>query len=118
MSDVLTQPKFGVPGQPERRSFGRRTMFRHAEAIVPGGPRFACIVIDKSETGALLKVKPGLELPDTFKLILEDDNQVLPCSVTRREPEHVGVEFVRAAKLDVKVDPSLLRKSSLLLKKT
>jgi PilZ domain len=116
MSDALTQPKFGVPGQPERRSFGRRTIFRHAEAIVPGGPRFPCIVIDKSEAGALLKVKDGIELPDTFKLILEDDNQVLPCRVIRRADDQVGVEFVRSAKLDVKIEPSMLR-SSLLLKK-
>jgi PilZ domain len=117
MSDTLTQPKFYAPGQPERRSFGRRTMFRHAEAVVPGGPRFPCIVIDKSDAGALLKVKPGVELPDSFKLILEDDNQVLQCNVIRREPEHVGVEFVRAAKVDIKIVPSMLR-SSVLLKKT
>jgi PilZ domain len=117
MSDILIQPKFGRPGQPERRSFGRRTMFRHAEAIVPGGPRWPCIVIDKSEAGALIKVKLGTDLPDTFKLILADDNQVLQCNVIRREPEHVGVEFVRAVKQDIKVEPSLLR-SSVLLKKT
>jgi PilZ domain len=116
MTDVSTPPRFGAPGQPERRSFGRRAMFLHAEAIVPGGPRWPCIVIDKSEAGALLKVKDLVALPDVFKLLIGDENQVLHCQVIRRDADHVGVEFVAAPKPSAKIEPSMLR-SSVLLKK-
>jgi hypothetical protein len=115
MSDASNHPKFGSAGQPERRSFGRRTMFRHATAMVPGGPRQPCIVIDKSDVGALLKVKELVELPNEFKLILEDDNQVLYCQVVRRNHEHIGVEFVSAPRSDIKIDASML--TSALVKK-
>ena len=116
MSNTSTPARFGAPGQPERRSFGRRTMFLHAEAIVPGGPRWPCIVLDKSDVGALLKVKDLVVLPEQFKLLIGDENQVFNCQVVRRDGDHVGVEFVAAPKLSAQLDPSKLR-SSLLLKK-
>ena len=97
LSDVQTQSK-SAAAEPERRTFGRRAMFLHATAVVMGGGRWPCIVVNKSETGAQLKVKDRLDFPDTFKLVIEDDNQVVHCSVLRRTDELVAVEFVAAPK--------------------
>jgi hypothetical protein len=99
MSDPLIAPRSADAAQPERRAFGRRTMFRQATAVVLGGARWPCFVVDKSEVGARLKVKDLLEFPDTFKLVIEDDNQVVHCQVVRRTPEFIAVEFVATPKL-------------------
>jgi hypothetical protein len=82
----------------ERRTFGRRAMFRQATAVVMGGARWPCIVVEKSATGARLKVKDHFDFPDQFKLVIEDDNQVVQCAVLRRTAEFVAVEFVSAPK--------------------
>jgi PilZ domain len=95
MSDVQTQSASPAV-EPERRTFGRRAMFLHATAVVMGGARWPCIVVNKSETGAQLKVKDRFDFPDLFKLVIEDDNQVVHCSVIRRAEDLVGVEFVAA----------------------
>jgi hypothetical protein len=99
MSDTLTETNATDAVQPERRGFGRRTMFRQATAVVLGGARWPCFVVDKSETGARLKVKDWIEFPETFKLVLEDDNQVVQCQVVRRTPESIAVEFVATPKV-------------------
>jgi hypothetical protein len=96
MSIVKSRPGFGAPVQPERRQFGRRAMFRPAIAMVMGGATWPCIVVDKSEMGARLKVKNIEDFPDTFKLIIEDDDFVVPCAVVHRTGDFVGVQFVRA----------------------
>ena len=106
MSDVSTAPKAPEAVQSERRAFGRRAMFRPATAVVLGGARWACIVVDKSETGARLKVMDRFDFPETFKLVLEDDNQVVQCQVVRRTEEFIAVEFV--ATPPVKAEASTL----------
>ena len=99
MSDPQRPPQSAVAAQAERRGFGRRVMFRQATAVVLGGAQWPCIVIDKSESGAQLKVKDRFDFPDTFKLVIEDDNQVVHCNVLRRTGEDVAVEFVTAPRI-------------------
>jgi PilZ domain len=95
MSIVQSRPGFGAPVQPERRQFGRRAMFRPATAMVVGGATWPCIVVDKSEMGARLKIKDVEDFPDTFKLIIQDDDFVVSCAVVHRTGDFVGVQFVR-----------------------
>jgi hypothetical protein len=99
MSDVQRPQQTANAVEPERRGFGRRVMFRQATAVVAGGARWPCIVIDKSDSGAQLKVKDRVGFPDTFKLVIEDDNQVVHCNVLRRTEEGVAVEFVAAPRI-------------------
>jgi hypothetical protein len=96
MFDVMTKPRFAAPIQPERRNFGRRVMFRHATALVMGGASWSCVVVDKSETGARLRVKDVTDFPDLFKLIIEADDLVVQCAVVHRTTDYVGVQFLRA----------------------
>ena len=96
MFDVSTTPRVADGDMAERRVFGRRAMFRQATAVGLGGARWPCIVVDKSETGAQLKVKDRFDFPDTFKLVIADDNQVVHCNVVRRTAAFIGVEFARS----------------------
>jgi hypothetical protein len=98
MFDVSTSPGVADANMAERRVFGRRAMFRQATAVDLGGARWPCVVVDKSETGAQLKVKGRFDFPDTFKLVIEDDNQVVQCNVVRQTAEFIGVEFARPPK--------------------
>jgi hypothetical protein len=96
MSDVKTRTGFASAIQPDRRHFGRRAMFRHATAIVLGGATWPCFVVDKSQSGVRLKVRDALDFPDTFKLIIEEDDFVVQCAVVHRTGDFVGVKFIRS----------------------
>jgi PilZ domain len=95
MSDVQLKSGFTETIEPERREFGRRVMFRHATAVVAGGAVWSCIIIDKSEIGARIRVKDKYDFPDNFKLIIEDDDFVAQCIVIHRASDVIGIQFIR-----------------------
>ena len=59
-------------------------------------PPIQCTVVDISPAGAglSLRVISTFGIPETFDLVMEDDNQKrLPCRVAWKRPQTLGVEF-------------------------
>jgi hypothetical protein len=52
-----------------------------------------CIIRDLSVTGAALEIESQSDVPDTFTLIVPEDNLVLPSCVVWRRGYRVGIAF-------------------------
>lgn len=79
----------------ERRSIKRqqailsgRLLFGIGQAVVECGVR------DVTTTGALLIVRPELETPDRFDLLIGTGGQMRPCMLIWRKGLSVGVQFI------------------------
>lgn len=80
----------------ERRATIRhRTLKGGKIAINAGFSVIDCTVRNLSDTGALLRVTSVLGIPDSFQLIMSD-NQKFNCTVARRTATEIGVSFVQA----------------------
>ena len=82
----------------ERRVYRRRTAYETG-TIVPddGGTAIECVIKNISEEGAKLRCEPNVGFPDRFKLCLSDGTE-LPCEVTWRTEETIGVRFAHLPK--------------------
>ena len=60
-----------------------------------GTPAGTCIIIDMSETGAQLAVRPGTTVPDEFALLIGGRTDVQrKCRVMWRSNSRIGVQFL------------------------
>lgn len=76
----------------ERRD-GSRAKVRKVGRIVIDEPRkiFSCIILDLSDTGALLLVHD--KVPDQFELFYSSKRTLWPAVVVRRQQDTLGVRF-------------------------
>lgn len=76
----------------ERRGGGRNKL-RKVGRILPSdnGKVRACIILDLSETGALLLVHD--KVPDTFSLYHSAEKTLREATVVRRQQDTLGVRF-------------------------
>jgi hypothetical protein len=95
MSHVELKPRFHAKPA-DRREFGRRAMFLNALAVTMGGAKRPCYVVDKSDSGARLKVRDAMDFPDVFRLVIESEDLVVQCAVVHRTGEFVGCKFIRS----------------------
>ena len=57
----------------ERRASPRLPEFKRAESVFNDNrSRMVCIVVNASEQGAMLRVRDGADVPDTFNLHMDD----------------------------------------------
>ena len=77
----------------ERRRHHREVVHIGATAVMPDGlTRHPVLVVNLSQSGALVALSKPLELPPTFTLLFE--HKLQPCEVVWRQAVHAGVQFV------------------------
>ena len=67
--------------------------------IVPddGGASIECLINNISDAGARIRCQANVGFPDRFHLCMPDGS-VLPCEVTGRSPQSIGVRFTHKPK--------------------
>ncbi len=84
----------------ERRIHTRRAAYEKGTIVTDdGGIVTECVIKNISEEGAKLRCQANVGFPDSFKLCLSDGT-VLPCEVTWRSDEMIGVRFAYWPKSD------------------
>ena len=69
-------------------------MVRAAEIMVDGDDSaISCVLVDISETGARLRLPPGVEAPDRFRLCVVSMSIDVICEVRWRRESDMGVAF-------------------------
>ena len=65
-------------------------------SLVVGGAAddLYCWVWNMSDTGAVVEVKAGIEVPDSFSLVTTRGSVNLRCEVVRRAGQRFGVSFL------------------------
>ena len=84
----------------EKRKFGRRRMTCHAWITINRRWRMACVVVNLSERGALLRFLGPLPSANRFRLKIEDPRLVADCDVRHRTKDAVGVFFAEVDRSD------------------
>jgi hypothetical protein len=84
--------KRGHKSTPERRSDARNKIRKVGRIFVDGaGKAVPCIILDLSDTGALLLVHD--KVPDQFSLYYSAKKVLRDVTVVRRLPDAIGVRF-------------------------
>lgn len=81
------------PSATERRSKVRREVNYAATVRTTSSGDIAVRVCDVSPMGALIDLRPGMQLPDTFRLIIPAEMFSADCEVRHRTETRVGVFF-------------------------
>jgi hypothetical protein len=76
----------------ETRIAPRHRVMKAAKIEFIGGP-IDCKVRDISTTGAALEVSSRIGIPESFTLVVPEDELRLPCSVVWRKDFRIGVTF-------------------------
>lgn len=76
----------------EHRTAQRRRTLK-AGTISFGGGAIDCTVRNFSESGAALDVISPVGIPERFTLLIEADQNQLPCRVVWRKEKRIGVRF-------------------------
>lgn len=89
----------------ERRQFGRRHTCLHGWVELEGRPRFACVVRNVSDGGALLECAAPKVMPFRFMLVIDCKGFRAWCEIRHHREQWMGVRFVR---IDQAVEPIAL----------
>lgn len=81
-------------GLSERRRFGRRDTCLEAMIVTGGGETRRCLVVNRSQGGAALRILDAGEVPDRFLLAIVGEDTIAPCRVAHRTDGRIGVEFI------------------------
>jgi hypothetical protein len=77
----------------EKRASPRRPEFKEAEIVFNDNrSRITCIVVNASEKGAMLRVREGTVVPDTFNLYV--DNKIHAAWVVWNNNGALGVNWL------------------------
>jgi hypothetical protein len=76
----------------ETRCAPRFKVFKPAK-VGDGKNAARCVIRDLSVTGAALEVESQKDIPDTFTLVVPEDNLMLPSRVVWRRGYRVGITF-------------------------
>ena len=87
------------PAPAERRQFGRRKTCLHGWVAFEGRPKFACLVRNVSEGGALLECPVPKLIPYRFRLIIDAKGFEATCEVRHQTDNWMGVRFVTFEKV-------------------
>ena len=77
----------------ERRASPRVATFKRAKILFDENrSRIDCVVVNSSDKGAMLRVREGTEIPDTFDLHI--DNMVHAAWLVWKGPGAIGVNWL------------------------
>ncbi len=72
----------------------RRRSVRIASIVLANATEpIPCVVLDISSSGARLHVHDPGEVPDQFRLIMENNNEEFACETVWRQGNEMGVRF-------------------------
>ena len=76
----------------EKRAIPRKPVLMSG-AIEFAGSTMNCLVHNISISGAALEVTNPQDIPERFNLVFKADGTAIPCHVTWRQEERIGVAF-------------------------
>jgi hypothetical protein len=77
----------------EHRVAARHRVLKAGTIAFADGGCISCVVRNLSATGAALDVTSPVGIPDTFKLLVEQDHASYDCRVVWRTERRIGVTF-------------------------
>ena len=77
----------------DRRSSDRTRTFRRGR-VQWDGAQSHCIIEDLSATGARLKIRTDLDVPNILDLYIEEESRTARANVRWRAGDEIGIEFV------------------------
>jgi hypothetical protein len=77
----------------EQKRFSTRRRVLKAGLIAFEGATVVCTIRNVSSGGVAIEIKGSVEIPETFKLVVEADNFISCCRVAWRQGRRVGVSF-------------------------
>ena len=80
---------------PERRQFGRRSVFKSAIIIAEDGRRLSGAVVDFSEAGARIKLAEEAVVGSEFELEIPGDDFVVKCRLAHSEGVYIGAQYIK-----------------------
>jgi hypothetical protein len=86
-----------MPQRRQDQRKGLRRPSRRAAEVIFGAhePAARCVICDMSDGGARLAlVRPRVDLPSTFTLVLSKDTARRNCQVVWTDKRYVGVKFI------------------------
>lgn len=82
-----------------KRTPGQLIVFRGLKRSLVIG----CHVLNRSKTGALIKVDDAAQVPDDFYLVIDGQpGQEITCTVARRGERLLGVRFVPQTRCEIR----------------
>ena len=78
----------------EKRNIHRTRMLQGGKIVYGRSALLIdCMIRDRTEAGARLKVSNAGEVPETLRLFVTDENSITPARVVWRSEREIGVEF-------------------------
>ena len=78
----------------ERRAQRRRPVHKNGQIITArSSSTVMCIIRDISEAGARLRMASTASIPETFLLLIKDENVVVPVERVWSNAQEIGVKF-------------------------
>lgn len=97
-----------APARPERRPHQRRRMLLGGVVVFGRGDCvFDCSIRNLSESGAKIVCAKGIELPQSFHLIIVRDRLICEAQLSWRQGDAYGVAFKQRTPLSEIADPAL-----------
>ena len=84
-----------IDKRPERRQFGRRSVFKSAVMITNDGRRLPGAVVDFSDGGARIKLTETATVGPEFDLEIPGDDFVVKCRLVHAEGVYIGVQYIK-----------------------
>lgn len=81
-----------------RRSERRGRTFKDGKVVLANWSTIDCVVRDLTATGARLRFPNPTSVPDTFHLLIQKDEVLIPAERTWSQAFDVGVHFTGPAK--------------------
>ncbi|CEJ87407.1 Type IV pilus assembly PilZ [Hyphomicrobium sp. GJ21] len=84
-----------IDKRPERRQFGRRSVFKSAVIITSDGRRLPGAVVDFSDAGARIKLTETAAVGPDLELEIPGDDFVVKCRLAHSEGVYIGVKYTK-----------------------
>ena len=84
-----------IDKQPDRRQFGRRSVFKSAVIVLNDGRRLPGAVVDFSDAGARIKVADAALVGLEFELEIPGDDFVVRCRLAHTDDVYVGAQYIK-----------------------
>jgi len=77
------------------RECARRRVLKEGRVVFNGGCSVInCVISDRSESGARLRVPASTELPNNFGLLFLTEEILFPAEIAWRHQDEIGIRFV------------------------
>lgn len=92
---VIKEGALPIDKAPERRQFGRRSVFKSAVIITNDGQRLPGAVVDFSDAGARIKLAQEAVVGPEFELEIPGDDFIVKCRLVHTEGVYIGAQYIK-----------------------